>query len=609
MAYTPPLGNVVPLNFAGAYTAPIGNVVPLNFADPEPPDPEPEVPIRWTGRGAALPWTHAPKRSRHVCSSYSVAAQARRRTRLPWSQAPQVAASLRVPWTSLPSLHAHAWWRWTYAPAVVLKPVGIPWGALPRVDSAASLPWTMPPMMGAAAPLSWRNPPRLDLAASMPWTAPPRLEAVSDILWMAPPDVIRRWWLPWGYADRVRWRVRGPGVDPPDVDPPWQYEPPQGNRVAVAFACPQLDHPGNQVPVPFGRAACYFAWPKPRRYIVLNSAAVVRLPERTPIPVSAVSLSSTIDDAFWTVGLTLADPAALAYLLPDGDGLKVVEINLNGHVWTASIESHTRNRRFPTTGISVSGRSQACTLDAPYAQLRSLVSDADAQAQSLAEAELDLSGITLDYDTLTWLVPAGAWRYDGATPIGAVKAIAAASGAVLQSHPWDTELRIAPRYPVSPWLWNATAPAKQIHDDMIYEDTLRVVSRPLFNYVLVSGEQVGVSDEILREGSAGDVRATMVVDPLIVEHDVAAERGRNVLCDRGEQAQIDLTIPLYPASAPEMPGLVLPLQLVQVHEVVAWKGLAVGVQIEAQVRQGGNGASALVIDQRITLERHYTDAG
>jgi hypothetical protein len=127
--------------------------------------------------------------------------------------------------------------------------------------------------------------------------------------------------------------------------------------------------------------------------------------------------------------------------------------------------------------------------------------------------------------------------------------------------------------------------------------------------VLVSGEQVGVSDEILREGSAGDVRAIMVVDPLIVEHDVAAERGRNVLCDRGEQAQIDLTIPLYPASAPEMPGLVLPLQLVQVHEVVAWKGLAVGAQIEAQVRQGGNGASALVIDQRVTLERHYTDAG
>lgn len=606
MAYTPPAGNLVAIAFAGAYTAPAGNLVAIAFADPVPPDPEPEVPVRWTGRAASLPWAPAPRRARQVRARYGNAATLKRRALLPWSQAPRQSAAIQTAWGSLPTLASRVLLPWTAAPRLPSHTAAIPWTGLPRFASSAALPWGLPARVATAAPMPWTAPPRVEIAVSLPWGVPPRAAASAQIAWTAPPDVIRRWWLPWSYAQRVRWRVHSPGVDPPSpVDPP-HYVPPAGNRVAINFACPQLTFPGNQVPVPFGPAACYFAWPRPRRYIVLNSASVVRLPERTPIPVSSISLASTVDDAFWSVGMTLADPAALAYLLPDGGGLKVVEINLNGHVWTAAIESHTRNRRFPTTGVSVSGRSQACILDtAP----RSLVSDADAQAQSLAEAELDLTGFTLDYDTLTWLVPAGVWSYERTTPIAAVRRIAEASGAVVQSHPWDTELRIVPRYPVSPWAWGVTAPDKQILDDMIYEDSLQVVSRPLYNYVLVSGDQVGVSDEILREGEAGDVRANMITDPLIVEHDVAAERGRNILSDRGEQAQIDLVIPLYPASATDMPGLVLPLQLVEVVEAVSWKGLGISTQINAQMRDGGNGASVLVIDQRITLERHYSDAG
>lgn len=605
MAYTPPDGNIVALNFAGAYTPPAGNLVALNFADPEPPDPEPEVPVRWTGRAASLPWGQAPRRTRQVRAHYGRADTLKRRAFLPWSQAPRQSGAISTPWGSLPTLVARTSLPWGVAPSVRMQAT-LPWAGLPRFESSVGLPWGLPPRAAASALMQWTAPPRLDVAASLPWALPPRAAASSQLQWTAPPDVIRRWWLPWGYAPRVRWRVRSPGVDPPPpVDPP-VYVPPRGDRVAIDFTCPQLVFPGNQVPVPFGPAACYFAWPRPRRYIVLNSAAVVRLPERTPIPVSSISLSSTVDDAFWTVSMTLADPASLSYLLPDVSGPKVVEINLNGHVWTATIQSHTRNRRFPATSVTVSGRSQACTLDI---DTRSLVSAADAQAQSLAEAELDLTGFTLDYDTLTWIVPAGAWAYDGLTRIGAVRKIAEASGAVLQSHPWDTVLRIVPRYPVSPWTWGVTAPDKQILDDMIYEDSLQVNSRPLFNYVLVSGQQVGVSDEIIRDSSAGDIRAPMQVDPLITAHDVAAERGRNVLCDRGEQAQIDLVIPLYPSSAPGMPGLVLPMHLVEVVEATSWKALAVGTQISAQVSTDSGGASVLVIDQRITLERHYSDAG
>ena len=81
-----------------------------------------------------------------------------------------------------------------------------------------------------------------------------------------------------------------------------------------------------------------------------------------------------------------------------------------------------------------------------------------------------------------------------------------------------------------------------------------------------------------------------------------------MLSDRGRQAQIDVTIPLFPISAPDMPGYIAPLQLVEVIEPVAWKALAVAVQITFQMQKQGD-AAVLVIDQTVTLERHYDDAG
>jgi hypothetical protein len=232
---------------------------------------------------------------------------------------------------------------------------------------------------------------------------------------------------------------------------------------------------------------------------------------------------------------------------------------------------------------------------------------ADRQAQQLIDDELDLTGFTAEYDTLTWLVAGGVWHYAASTPIAAVRDIAAAAGAVVQSHPWDKILQIRPRYPVSPWAWVGTAPDKQIQDDIILRMQMQLESRPLYDYVLVSGDQVGVSDPIIRDGSAGDVRAEQVVDRLITQHDVAAERGRNVLSDRGEQARMSVEIPLFAPAVTGQPGLVLPLQLVEVIEPTPWKALAIACEISADVTEE-NGVALLSVRQSLTLERHMTDA-
>jgi len=96
-----------------------------------------------------------------------------------------------------------------------------------------------------------------------------------------------------------------------------------------------------------------------------------------------------------------------------------------------------------------------------------------------------------------------------------------------------------------------------------------------------------------------------VSSPLINTAAAGAERGRNILADRGEQAAIDLVVPLFTAPLrPGEVGRILPLDLVEVvAEDGTWHGLCTAVRTGARI-----GEKAVVIEQTITLERHYSDA-
>lgn len=568
---------------------------------------------RYVVAAPRLAFSMPARRARTIAAMAARAPRMHAATRLTWSHADSVGRSLAIPFVRVARTRREASMPWSAAPAVRIT-VDTPWARVPRLSTSTTAPWSVPQFRGRSASTNWRSPDRHQLAAALAWSLPARMHVSAELPFSRPPSRGRHWWLPWGHARPVQWTVRSPGVVPPPAPPPGSYQPPAGNRVAIAFLCPQLEFAGNEVPVPLSPAACYFAWPKPRIYVVQNSAGVVRLPERTPIAVDTIDLAQGVDDVHWTMGMALADPTHLELLKPDADGPKIVEITINGHVWTAAVETYQQDRHFPTRSVSVSGRSQSALLDAPYAPSRSRVETVDKLAQQLIDDELALTEFTADYSAVAaqagiggWMVTGGAFHYDSQSPIAAIRTVAAASGSVVQAHPWDTVLLVRPRYPASPWDWATTAPDKQIQDDIILGDSLRPASKPLYDYVLVSGEQVGFSDPIVRDGAAGDTRAQMVVDPLMTDHLATRERGRNVLCDRGEQADIDITIPLFPASVTDQPGLVLPLQLVQVIEPASWKGLATATKISAAM-QSVNGVGVLVVEQTVTLERHYSDA-
>src|SRR5690606_16679519 len=143
-------------------------------------------------------------------------------------------------------------------------------------------------------------------AARLPWTVPPALARLARVPWQHPPVVDRQWRLPWQLAPGIAWHVRSPDVEPPPPDPPPpRYIPPPGFAVALSLGCPRVAWPGFAVPIHLGPYACYGVRPRPRRYIVLNSAAVVRLPERTAIAVDAIDIAESTD-LFASVQLALA---------------------------------------------------------------------------------------------------------------------------------------------------------------------------------------------------------------------------------------------------------------------------------------------------------------
>lgn len=558
-----------------------------------------------------MPWQHALRVQIGTRLLHRLATSARIARATAWGRAVRQQIGLGVPWADVPRVLTDGALPWSHAERLNIAPHALAWGHLPRLHASARLLWSGSlPRVDTAALLRWTNPPRLDTSVRTPWGDIPRLDTTTALPWTYPPQRERRPVLPWGLAGAVRWFVNSPGLDPPDPSPPWGHIPPPGNHVPLAFRCPWPTFPGNRVPLQFGRAACYLAWPKPRKYIVLNTAQVVRLPERTPVHVTAGSIRSARDMPTRQFDLTLADPAQLALLRPGIDGPKSVEINLNGHVFTGVVETWNRSRRHIRDGgsgeaVSVSGRSRTALLGAPYAPARARVEASAKQSQQLIDDELDLTTFTADVPLdWTWLVDAGAFSYDGKTRIEAVQTVAEAAGAVVVSHPWDDVLHIRPLYPVSPWEWSVTAPDVQIQDDLILDDgrasgtgaretetvtiplwppsatdkprlvepldlieiveatphkaqasavDISFVSQrssngahvlvieqritldpappePLYNQVLVSGTQWGVSDPIIRTGTAGDVRLPQsIVDPLITTHAVALERGRNAL--------------------------------------------------------------------------------
>jgi hypothetical protein len=319
--------------------------------------------------------------------------------------------------------------------------------------------------------------------------------------------------------------------------------------------------------------------PVRRVYFVINDVTLYRVSDGAPVPVFNLSLS--LDAASWAWGFDAVLPAK-AETLVAGNASGPVELmaSVNGTTFRVLAESISRERIFGDASIRISGRGRNAVLAAPYAPVMTFSNTEGRTARQLMDDVLTVNGIPLgwavDWGLTDWNVPAGVFAQQG-TWIEALTAIAGAAGGYLIPHPSAQSIRVRHRYPVAPWEWSTVTPDFVLPVDAVARESLRWLEKPAYNRVFVSGQDVGVLGQVTRAGTAGDVLAPMVVDPLITEAAAARQRGIAVLADTGQQIEVSLRLPVLAETGIIKPGAFVEYQDGSVTRL----GIVRATQVEA----------------------------
>lgn len=543
----------VVLRFSAGLGPQPGGAVVLRFGGAgEPPPVDPGVPAGLLRAGLAAPWQRA-----EPAPPVAVAA--------PWRAAGRLGEARVAPWQPGRATGVPLGSRWSAAAPAPARVTLAPWGNGAPQAGATRMPWraalarraeVLAPWLAAlgttaGVQAAWRMGRAASLGVRAPWRQgqPTRVAASARV----------------GGATPVRPGVRAPwrdGQGVTSVGGPWSPAP---ATLPAPVPCYQPD-PGGTVGLLFrealtGLAALVFACrnaaialvPVRRVYMVTNVTTLTRVDGGASIPCLGFSLSLDADSWAWGFSASIR-PDALALIEPNGLGEPVeLEAMVNGTAFRVLVESISRERAFGQLAMRVQGRGKTAVLDSPFSPIQ-VFSEVDAlTSQQLLDQSLPI-GWTANWGLTAWLVPGGVWSHQG-TPISAAVAIAAAGGGYVQPHASLSQISVLPRYPVAPWAWGGVTPDIEVPSAVMTREAIEWQELPRYNAVYVSGTTTGgVLRLVKRTGTAGDVLATMVTDPLITHSDAARQRGLPVLARTGRWADVTLRLPVLPETGVIRPG-------------------------------------------------------
>lgn len=333
-----------------------------------------------------------------------------------------------------------------------------------------------------------------------------------------------------------------------------------------------------------------------RYYAVMNTCSVVRLPDRTELPVTAVSVETDCDSWAWSVSLSLAGPDAWALCQPDSNGYpKEIEININGHLWTGILDDPQLTRGFNSHRISAKGTSRSAWLTTPWTASETVEQLAPRTAQQIADSIVNNSGWSLDWQLPPdpqWLLPAGSYLRTG-TPIDRLVGLVAAVKGCLYSDPAGFAFTAYPRYPALPWNWPASQVDVVLPESALLSWNQTSHDRPSVNRVYVSGTTTGALLQLTRSGTAGDKCASdPIVDSLLTDSYAARARAEAELASAG---------PGYEVSVETILGGTANIPLVRPGLLCEFAGIR-GVVRSTSIGVSRNGGG-LAVRQGLKLER------
>ena len=316
----------------------------------------------------------------------------------------------------------------------------------------------------------------------------------------------------------------------------------------LLFICDNHDDipPGETVIVPVRRV-----------YIVINDVSLRRIEGNLLLPALTLSLSIDVDS--WTFGFnaTLPWQSRADIERAPGDPPVEVEASFNGHVYRLLVEKVAARRSFPNDTVQISGRGKNAVLASPHAPVLSFGNSETRTAQQLMNDVLTFNGVPIgwgvDWGLTDWLVPAGVFNARGSY-IDGLSSIVSAAGGYLQPHPTDDTILARLRYPVAPWDWTPGMADYELPSAAVSNEGIDWIDKANYNRVYVSGQSAGILGRVTRAGTAGDLVAPMITDPLITEAAAARQRGISILADTGRQAMVSLRVPVFDETGVIHPG-------------------------------------------------------
>lgn len=512
---------------------------------------------RWIDLGQQ--WQQAAPVSAGAHGRWREADNVRVGTQARWQPAQPVAATLRPSMREADRLRAAAAGRWQEG-TPVRHADRQHWQDAERLRATLAQQWQDGLRLRAALRQHWQDNLRLRHAARTHWqgAAPARAsvhpaygDGIAQRVSLLPH---------WQQAWRPRTGVSRLPPPPPGPSPCYDparlgllvFDTPYSGDGKLVFVCHRADpgpdpEPGETVIVPIKGV-----------YLTINSAMLVRLDNGHYIPTTSMALSLDVDS--WTWQFSAAVPGrALADVLPNSNGDPViVQALINNLPFRFTLEKIARERAFASSQLRVSGRGLGAELDSPYAPQMNFSNPLGRTARQLLDDILTLNGVPFGWEVGTWgltdwYVPPNVFSHAG-TYITAINTVAGAAGAYVQPHNTDRRLDVLLRYPLPPWEWNTLAPDFELPADVVTQEGFEWVDKPRYNRVFVSGQEHGVNGRYDRAGTAGDMLAPPIVDPLITHGDAARQRGRAVISDTGRIAMVTLRLPLLAETGVIKPG-------------------------------------------------------
>lgn len=347
--------------------------------------------------------------------------------------------------------------------------------------------------------------------------------------------------IPWQEA-RIRSQISWPWP----ALPPW-IPPPARASLRFHFHAP-VD---SRLAFHFGREPSWVI-PVWSSYRMTHTVTLVRLPDRTPIPVSALTLESAWDEWCWTLSATLVGPDAVDLLRPVITQAVEVEVVVDGYSWQFRLDQIASSAEFAKTGGQTQGRSRAALLGPEIALAANGYETEAKTARQLAEQELTGTDWQLDWPETfpDWLVPARQFSYSQKTPIEVIVQIVETAGGRVLADPVLSWLWVRPRYPEPVWDWAETEPDLILPQAIIKTLNWKPrIGKPWDAVYL--GDGATVLAKVVRSGQPGaSLPDQPIIEPLLCHADACRARGIAFLSDAMAGVDFTLALPLSVVSGP-----------------------------------------------------------